>query len=106
MLWYNKETGALQSVCPAGSVASAAYMKENYPEWEQVEDSFVPPVVEKEQTKEEKLQEIETQYATLLEGYKNNLLTLTLLGRDTTKIKERYQAVFKEYTAAKKEVMA
>lgn len=106
MLWYNKETGALQSVCPAGSVASAAYMKENYPEWEQVEDSFVPPVVEKEKTREEKLQEIEDTYSDILERYKNNLLTQTLLGRDTTKIKERYQEAFKEYTAKKKEVMA
>ena len=52
MLWYNKETGALQSVCPAGSYASASFMAENYPEWEQVENDFVPPVIEKEKTKD------------------------------------------------------
>lgn len=104
MLWYNTESHALQSKCPAGEYASENYMKINYPQWTKVADDFVVPVVKKEVSKEERLEKIDKKYKTLLDQYKDSLLSAELLGRDTAKIKEKYQAVFKEYIAAKKEV--
>ncbi len=71
MMWYNIDTGALQSNNPAGGWASEAYMRKNFPSWTRVNDDFEPPVreVEKveetvpaEPTKEEKLAELDEEY--------------------------------------------
>ena len=62
MLWYNEKTNALQSICPAGGWASKAYMTKNYPDWKQVEDSFVPPVKEAAVSKDMQLATLDVEY--------------------------------------------
>ena len=70
MMWYNLDTGALQSNNPAGGWASDDYMRRNFPMWTRVADDFEPPVREAEEvvekqpepTKEDLLAELDEEY--------------------------------------------
>lgn len=65
MLWYNIETGMLQSNSPAGGWRTESYMRENYPSWVQVDDDFQSPIRKAgviEPTKDEKLATLNTEY--------------------------------------------
>ena len=104
MLWYNTSANVLQRNNPAGDFASDEYMAEFYPAWVKVDDDFQLPVDVPEPTKADKLAEVEEKYVAALEKAKDALLSAELMGRDTTKIKENYQALFKEYIAARKAV--
>lgn len=47
MLWYNRQTGVVQSMPPWGSsFLHPVLQAELYPNWEEVSDGFVPPVPE------------------------------------------------------------
>lgn len=45
MLWYNRQTGVVQSMPPWGSsFLHPVLQAELYPNWEEVSDDFEPPV--------------------------------------------------------------
>lgn len=47
MLWYNRQTGVVQSMPPWGSSFMHPMLQvELYPNWEEVSDDFAPPVPE------------------------------------------------------------
>lgn len=102
MLWYNIESGMLQSNSPAGGWRTEIYMRENYPSWIQVDDDFQPPVRKAEKqapTKEEKLATLNAEYESSKQELANAYLDAVLHSDKAmaTSIKEEIAALDEKY---------
>lgn len=78
MLWYYRQTGAIQSMPPwGGSFLHPEVQADLYPNWEKVADEFVPPIAEpaiSPKSPAEQIQELNAEYT----AYYNKLLQFYL----------------------------
>ena len=82
-MWHNTKTNQLQSEPPYRGWLHPEELPILYPEWTQVDDTFIPPTIPS--SKEEKLAELDADYKEIF----NSLayaMSIAQLNADTTKI--------------------
>ncbi|MDR3562021.1 MAG: hypothetical protein P4N59_11385 [Negativicutes bacterium] len=101
MLWYNSTTGQLQSDQPWGPGYLAPFLiAEQYSEWQQVDDGFVPPTPVP--TAVQLIATVNAEYLPQFQSFQQSYTAAQMTGNTMAQfsIQEAYTALQAEYNAA------
>lgn len=95
-MWYNSKTNQLQSIPPWGSSwVHPDVQVETYPDWQQVDDNFVPPAPVP--TKEQQLVAINSEYQQKINSILQAIIVAQSLGNSTTAAQTKLTATYVEW---------